>query len=153
MGFSKSAGCVAATWLVALIIPNASAAQSADLSPTLLIETGPSDNPNYRRMVFVKYLSADGVSVSYKAYNRSEFIQIDDATPDSLVLSCLNGKATTLADIQSYHRMETDARLAEQPPAIEHFCIKGVENWDAGNNDAYLDPIFEGMPHAATLNN
>ena len=29
-------------------------AQSADVSPTLLIETGPSDNPQYRRMIFVK---------------------------------------------------------------------------------------------------
>jgi len=32
-------------------------AQSADVSPTLLIESGPSDNPQYRRMIFVKYLS------------------------------------------------------------------------------------------------
>ena len=39
-------------------------AQSADVSPTLLIETGPSDNPQYRRMIFVKYLSGNHVSVN-----------------------------------------------------------------------------------------
>lgn len=153
MGFIKTAGFVAAMWFAALVIPFDSMAQPADLSPTLLIETGPSDNPDYRRMVFVKYLSADAVTVSYKAYNRSEFIQIEDATPASLVSSCLNGKATTLEDIQAFHRAEAEARIAEHPPTIAHFCIKSVENWQAGNDDAYLDPIFDGMPHAATLNN
>jgi len=44
-------------------------AQSADVSPTLLIESGPSDNPKYRRMIFVKYLSGNYVSVNYRAYN------------------------------------------------------------------------------------
>lgn len=153
MGFNKTAGYVTAIWVVALVTPYAATAQSADLSPTLLIETGPSDNPDYRRMVFVKYLSADSVTVSYKAYNRSEFIQIDDATPDSLVSSCLNGKATTLEDIQAFHRAEAEARLADEAPTISHFCIKNVDDWEAGNNDIYLDPIFDGMPHAATLNN
>jgi hypothetical protein len=153
MGLSKTAGYVAATWVAALAIPYTSAAQSTDLSPTLLIETGPSDNPDYRRMVFVKYLSADAVTVSYKAYNRSEFIQIEDATPDSLVSSCLDGRVTTLEEIQTFHRLEAEARLAEEAPAIAHFCIKNIENWEAGNKDNYLDPIFDGMPHAATLNN
>jgi len=41
----------------------------------------------------------------------------------------------------------------EEAPAIAHFCIKNIENWEAGNKDNYLDPIFDGMPHAATLNN
>lgn len=153
MGIAKTSGYIAATWIAVLTVPYAAAAQSADLSPTLLIETGPSDNPDYRRMIFVKYLSADAVAVTYKAYNRSEFIQIDDATPDSLISSCLKGKATTLGDIQAFHQAEAAARAAKDAPAIAHFCIKGVESWEAGNNDVYLDPIFDGMPHAATLNN
>lgn len=153
MGISKTAGCVAAAWVASLAMPYAATAQTADLSPVLLIETGPSDNPDYRRMIFVKYLSGDAVTVSYKAYNRSEFIQIEDATPDSLVSSCLKGKATTLADIQAFNQAEAAARAAQDVATIEHFCIKGVENWEAGNKNAYLDPIFDGMPHAATLNN
>ena len=35
----------------------AASAQFGDLSPNLLVESGPSDNPEYRRMVFVKFLS------------------------------------------------------------------------------------------------
>lgn len=153
MGFSKTATCVVATLIAALSLPYVAAAQSTDLSPTLLIETGPSDNPDYRRMVFVKYLSANSVTVSYKAYNRSEFIQIEDSTPTSLIASCLNGQATTMADIRAFHQSEAEARAANVAPTISHFCIKGVENWEAGNRSAYLDPVFDGMPHAAALNN
>lgn len=153
MGFSKTAIWTTATFVAALALPYGATAQSVDLSPTLLIETGPSDNPDYRRMVFVKYLSADSVTVSYKAYNRSEFIQIEDATPGSLIASCLNGKTTTMDDIRAFHQSEAQARAANAAPTISHFCIKDVENWEAGNRSAYLDPIFDGMPHAAALNN
>lgn len=152
MRFNKLAAYVAAIWVATLGMTHVATAQSGDISPTLLIETGPSDKPDYRRMVFVKYLSADAVIVSYKAYNRSEFIQIEDATPDSFVLSCLKGRASTLEDIQAFHRAETEARLAGEAPTISHFCIKNVDNWNASNNDIYLDPIFDGMPHAATFN-
>jgi len=129
------------------------APQTADISPMLLIETGPSDNPDYRRMVFVKYLSGNAVTVAYKAYNRAEFIQVPDTTPDTLIQACLNGPATTLSDIKAYQADEAKARGESQTPTITHFCIKGVTGWEAGNRSIYLDPIFEGMPHAAALNN
>ena len=151
MSFGKMAICLSA--VCALSLPGVAASQTTDLSPILLIESGPSDNPDYRRMVFVKYLSSDGVTVAYKAYNRSEFIQIEDATPASLVSSCLNGRAATLDDITAFHRAESGARAEDSAPAIAHFCIKGVTNWEGGNRAAYLDPIFDGMPHAAALNN
>lgn len=124
-----------------------------DMSPVLLIETGPSDNPDYRRMVFVKYLAGQRVTASYKAYNRTEFIQMDDTTPNALVAACANGPATTLEQIRAYEAQEAQARRAGAAPQITHFCIKGVPEWEAGNRVSYLDPIFEGMPYAATLNN
>ncbi|MEM7728160.1 MAG: hypothetical protein AAF311_02680 [Pseudomonadota bacterium] len=124
-----------------------------DLSPNLLIEAGPSDNPNYRRMVFVKYLDGGNVSVAYKAYNRSEFIRIEDDTPPSLVGACANGAASTLDEIEAFSVAEAEAAAAEEPTAITHFCIKGVPGWQAGNRAVWLDPIFDGMPHAARLNN
>lgn len=156
MGSIKTIAWMTAAFAVAAFgVPQTASAQNAtaDVSPVLLIETGPSDNPSYRRMVFVKYLSADSVRVSYKAYNRSEFIQIEDGTPPSLIASCLTGRATTLADVRAYNAAEAKARAAQQRPEITHFCIKGVQNWDAGNRSVYLDPIFDGMPHAANLNN
>jgi hypothetical protein len=119
----------------------------------LLIEIGPSDNPNYRRMVFVKYLSEGGVTVAYKAYNRSEFIQIEDATPPALVAACVQGQATTLADVRGYAAAETQASAADGAPAITRFCIKDVPNWEAGNRTLFLDPIFDGMPYGAARNN
>lgn len=124
-----------------------------DVSPVLLIETGPSDNPQYRRMVFVKYLAGQQVTASYKAYNRTEFIQMADTTPNALVAACANGPATTIEQIRAYEAQEARARRAGTPPQITHFCIKGVPQWEAGNRVTYLDPIFEGMPYAATLNN
>lgn len=128
-------------------------AQSNDMSPVLLIETGPSNNPAYRRMVFVKYLSGDSVSVAYKAYNRSEFIQVPDDTPADLAFNCANGPATTLEQLDQYEAIEAAAREAGEAPAIARFCIKNVEGWEAGNRTRYLDPIFNGLPHAASLNN
>lgn len=153
MGLNKTAGWIAAALTAILTLPSISAAQSMDMSPILLIETGPSDNPDYRRMIFVKYLTRNGVTVNYKAYNRSEFIQVQDNTPSSLIESCLNGRASTLNEIRAFNRVETQARAANSSPSIMHFCIKGVQNWEAGNRATYLDPIFDGMPHAAALNN
>ncbi|MGB3454730.1 MAG: hypothetical protein WBG08_07025 [Litorimonas sp.] len=156
---SRQAGWVLAAIVAASFAPLASQASTgqastgADVSPTLLIETGPSDNPAYRRMVFVRYLAGDQVSVSYAAYNRSEFIQVEDATPGSLVSACANGAAATLDEILAYNAAETEARENGTDPVIAHFCIKNVEGWEAGNRAAWLDPIFDGMPHAATLNN
>ncbi len=129
------------------------AAQAPDVSPTLLIETGPSDNPDYRRMVFVRYLAGDRVSASYAAYNRSEFIQVDNGAPQSLVQACANGEAATLDEIQAFNRAEAQARNDGAEPVIAHFCIKNVGGWEAGNRTTWLDPIFDGMPYAASLNN
>jgi hypothetical protein len=127
--------------------------QNADMSPTLLIETGPSDNPDYRRMVFVKYLNGNQVTVTYKAYNRSEFIQIKDRTPSPLIAACANGQATSLQDIRAFNVREAEARANNATPPIAHFCIKNVPHWEGGNRAIFLDPIFEGMPYAASLNN
>lgn len=148
----------AAATLCAVLSPSAALAQTSgpqtgDMSPVLLIETGPSDNADYRRMVFVKYLAGNQVTASYKAYNRSEFIQIQDTTPTGFVAACANGRATTLDEILAYQAQEAVARTSQTPPAITHFCIKDVPNWEAGNRTTYLDPIFDGMPYAATLNN
>lgn len=128
-------------------------AQTQDISPTLLIETGPSDMADYRRMVFVKYLSNDAVRVAYKAYNRSEFIQIEDTTPESFISACVGGKTTTLEEIEAYQAAEAQARAEDRAPIIAHFCIKNIGAWEAGNRTSYLDPIFDGMPYAASLNN
>lgn len=124
-----------------------------DISPLLLIETGPSDNTDYRRMVFVKYLSSDGVTAAYKAYNRSEFVRIEDATPPALISACLNGPATTLEEIEAFQETEAVAVQEQADATIAHFCIKNIDDWEAGNRATYLDPIFDGMPYAARLNN
>ena len=82
--------------LAAGLLANAPTAQAqfGDLSPVLLLESGPSDNPEYRRMVFVKFLSGSHVSVNYKAYNRAEFKQVPNTTPGDVISSCANGPAT-----------------------------------------------------------
>ena len=128
-------------------------AQSADVSPTLLIETGPSDNPEYRRMIFVKYLSGNYVSVNYKAYNRAEFKQVPNSTPNDVVSACANGRASTLSEIRAFERAEARRERSGQAPEIARFCIKNVSNWEGGQRATYLDPIFNGLPHAASLNN
>ncbi len=128
------------------------AAQYNDRSPTLLIETGPSDNPEYRRMTFVKYLSGSSVNVAYKAYNRSEFSQIRDTTPSSVVQNCTSGKASSLSDLKAYERSERSAKRAGRTPETAIFCIKNVSKWNTGNKDKYLDPIFNGMPYAKGVN-
>lgn len=126
-------------------------AQFGDLSPVLLVESGPSDNGEYRRMVFVKFLSGDRVSVNYKAYNRTEFIQVPNSTPQDVISACANGAATPLSQIKSFERAEARAKRSGKAPEVVRFCIKNVQNWEGGNRVKYLDPIFEGMPHAASL--
>ena len=40
--------------------------------------------------------------------------------------------------------------------ALAEACGVGqstVANWEGGGRSTYLDPIFNGMPHAANLNN
>ena len=128
-------------------------AQFGDLSPVLLVESGPSDNNEYRRMIFVKFLSGDRVGVNYKAYNRTEFIQVPNTTPQDVISACANGAASSLSDIRAFERSEARAKRSGQPAQVKRFCIKNIQNWEGGNRSKYLDPIFEGMPHAASLNN
>ncbi len=127
-------------------------AQFGDRSPTLLIETGPSDNPEYRRMTFVKYLNGTSVNVAYKAYNRSEFSQVRDTTPREVVMECAQGRASSMSDLRAYERKEAAAKRSGKAPEMAVFCIKNVTGWEAGNKDKYLDPIFNGMPYAKGVN-
>ena len=128
-------------------------AQSADVSPTLLIETGPSDKPQYRRMIFVKYLSGNHVSVNYRAYNRAEFTQVPNTTPADVIRACANGRSSSMSEIRSFERAEAKRKRRGEAPEIVRFCIKNVSNWEGGGRDKYLDPIFNGLPYAASLNN
>ncbi|MGB0907264.1 MAG: hypothetical protein ACPGVT_07205, partial [Maricaulaceae bacterium] len=118
----------------------------------LLIETGPSDNPEYRRMTFTKFLSGASVRVAYKAYNRTEFIQIADDTARDVILECTQGRSNSLGEIQAYERDEARRERSGQAPEIKRFCIKNVPGWENGNRTRYLDPIFNGMPHARRKN-
>jgi len=127
-------------------------AQYGDLSPVLLVETGPSDNPAYRRMIFTKFLSGDYVTVNYKNYNRAEFSQVPNTTSVDIIRSCSNGAATRLSDIQKFEREEKKRARRGEPPVIARFCIKNVQNWEGGNRKRYLDPIFNGLPWAAGVN-
>ena len=149
----KLTGAILAASLGLLMVAPSANAQFGDLSPVLLVESGPSDNNEYRRMVFVKFLSGDRVSVNYKAYNRTEFIQAPNSTPQDLIASCANGQATPLSQIKAFERDEARAKRSGKAPQLVRFCIKNIQNWGGGNRDKYLNPIFEGMPHAASLNN
>ena len=131
-------------------ISGLASAQNSAVSPVLLLESGPSDNPNYRRMVFTKYLQGDRVSVNYKAYNRSEFIQVSPQTPRELVERCTRGPATSLRDLEAFARAEVQRARAGQAPEVVRFCIKNVRNWDEATRERYLGPIFNGMPTAPT---
>jgi len=121
-------------------------AQNAPVSPVLLIESGPSDNPNYRRMVFTKYLQGERASVNYKAYNRTEFIQVNPQTPQEIVQSCTRGPATSMRELKAFERAEASRARKGQPPEIARFCIKNIRGWDEAARKRYLDPIFNGMP-------
>ena len=129
------------------------AAAQSDMSPVLLLESVPSDNPEYRRMMVVSYLSGNSIRVSYKAYNRSEFARITNTTPRDILSECSNGAATSYRDIQAFERAEARRKRNGQPPEATRFCVKNVSGWESkGNRKKYLDPIFNGMPYAATLN-
>ena len=125
------------------------AARAADVSPTLLIETGPSDKPAYRRMISIKYLRGNSVTANYKAYNRREFINTPNTTPATVIAACASGRATSLGDIKSFEKDETRRMRNGQAPIARTFCIKNISNWQAKNKDRYLDPIFESMPYLA----
>jgi hypothetical protein len=132
-----------------MAVPQHSWAQSNDVSPILLIESGPSDNPNYRRMVFVKYLSGTTVRTNYRAYNRTEFTKMQNVTPTELIASCATGPSTTLSEIKAFERAEAQRARRGEAPELVRFCIKNVRNWEGGNRKTYLDPIFEGLPQSA----
>ena len=140
------AGCVLGAGLA-----GAASAMAQDVSPTLLLESGPSDQlgdqAGYARMVRVHYLAGERVSASYKAYNRSEFIQDPDSAPPEAVLACARGEATTLAALRAFR----DANRTGARPELARFCIKGVSGWEAGAKKMWLDPVFDGMPYAASL--
>ena len=123
-------------------------AQNSAVSPVLLLESVPSDNPNYRRMVFTKYLRGDQVMVNYKSYNRSEFIQVSPQTPVELIHKCTRGPATGIGELQSFERIEAQRARSGQPPEVVRFCIKNVPNWNEATRERYIGPIFNGMPPA-----
>jgi len=148
----KSIRIIAAAGLMSAAFSMPSQAQS-DMSPVLLIETGPSDNPEYRRMTFTKFLRGNAVTVAYKSYNRSEFIQVRDTTPPEMINACSSGRSVGLGEIQAYEASERRAEQRGQKPEIKSFCVKNVPNWEGGNRKRWLDPIFNGMPYAKSLNN
>ena len=124
-------------------------AQSGDVSPTLLLESLPSDTPGYRRMVRVHYLQGPRVNVSYRALNRSEFTQVPGTADAGVAAECARGEATTLREIDAFQRAESQRARSGQAPEAVRFCIKGVRGWEAGAQKRWLDPIFEGMPYTA----
>jgi hypothetical protein len=127
------------------------ASAQSDVSPVLLLESVPADQPGYRRMMRVHYLNGPSVSVSYKALNRSEFVQAPGTANPQAVSACASGPATTLSEIRAFQRAEAQLARRNSAPETVRFCIKGIPNWESRNKKTYLDPIFEGMPYAATL--
>ena len=123
-------------------------ASAQDTSPTLLLESLPSDTPGYRRMVRVHYVDT---GVSYRALNRSEFAQAPGTADRAVLSECARGQSTTLREIDAFQRAESQRARSGQAPEAVRFCVKGVPGWEAGAKKRWLDPIFEGMPHAATL--
>jgi hypothetical protein len=127
-------------------IAMAAPAMAQDSSPTLLIETGPNSNPQYRRVVFIKYLAGNSVQMNYRADNRTEFQRVDTQTPQALIDSCASGQATRLSEIIAFSRDEAKRARQGREPETRSFCIKNVRNWERRNRDTYLDPIFQGLP-------
>ena len=130
-------------------LPTGALAQ--DSSPTLLLESMPSSAPGYRRMVRVHYLQGPRVNVSYEALNRSEFAQAPGTADAQAAADCARGPATTLAELRAFERAEARRERSGQAPEVVRFCIKGVRGWEAGAKKTWLDPVFNGMPYAATL--
>jgi len=147
-------GVLALSFILSMGAVASPAIAQSDMSPVLLLESVPSDNPEYRRMMVVSYLAGDSIRVSYKAYNRSEFARINNTTPSEILRQCSNGAATSFKDIRAFERAEARRKRNGQPPEATKFCIKNVYGWESqGNRKKYLDPIFNGMPYAATLKN
>ena len=121
------------------------------MSPTLLLESLPSDTPGYRRMVRVHYLNGSDVNVSYRALNRSEFAQTPGTANVQAVADCARGAGTTLNELRAFERADAGRNRSGQAPDTVSFCIKGISGWEAGAKKVWLDPVFNGMPYAATL--
>jgi len=132
-----------------LVFSGPVAAQGPDVSPTILIESLPSDHPDYRRMVLVHYLSGDRVKVSYRTYNRTEFQRLTNVSVNAS--DCTRGQAAKLSEIYAFNKSESQRRRSGQTPEAKSFCIKQVNSWEAKNKDKYLDPIFTGLPIAPHL--
>jgi hypothetical protein len=143
----KRVAMAATLSLVSGLVMSAPAA-AQDVSPTILIETGPNENPQYRRVIFVKYLSGNRVSANYRADNRTEFRRVGTDTPQEIIDSCVNGAATSLRDIRNFARQEQRRARNGQAPETRSFCIKNVRDWERGNKSTYLDPIFESLPYS-----
>ena len=135
---------LATTFIIPVLGYTNAAAQ--DISPTLLIQTAPSDTDGYRRMIHVKYLRGNTIERSFVAYNRTEFKRVDQQAPQEAIDKCANGAATSLADITAFGRDEARRATSRQTPETRFFCIKNVPNWTRINRDRYLDPIFATMP-------
>ena len=133
-------GILASVVLGLCATAGAANAQSADVSPTILIETMPSDNSDYRRVIVIHY--ANGTS--YRAYNRAEFKRHEGPRPN--VSACSAGQATSLGEIRAYEKEEQRKAKRGQSPEARSFCIKNVGNWKGGNQATYLDPIFSTLP-------
>ncbi len=120
--------------------------KNRDVSPVILLETGPSDMAGYRKMVRVKYLSGNRVTAHYKAYNRREFINVKDRNSNAATQECARGKATSLKEIRAYEKSEAKRKRQGLAPEPRTFCIKNIPNWMEKNKDRYLNPIFASMP-------
>lgn len=150
---SKFVKLLMAGLAITLTNPIATQAQSNSVSPTLLIETMPSDRPDYRRMIYIHYLNGSYVNVSYVAYNRTEFRQIPNRPSRDAIRACASGPSSRLSDIDGFERSEAQLKRSGQSPESKSFCIKNVRNWQDKNQKRYLDPIFNGLPFAASLKN
>lgn len=122
-------------------------ASAQDVSPTLLIETSPSDIAEYRRMVHIKYIEGNRVVRSFVAYNRTEFKRIDRQVTQGIIENCANGAATPLTEITAFSRDEARRAKVGELPVTRYFCIKNIPDWSTVNRDRYLDPIFETLPY------
>ena len=121
------------------------AAQSGENSGTILLQSMPSDDPLYRRMVIVNYQNG----VSYKAYTRREFKRADNPEAQNLMSQCVAGNAITIRQLRAFEKADKKLARNNQAPVPTTFCIKNVSNWVHKNKDIFLDPIFNGMPYVS----
>lgn len=121
------------------------------MGPTLVLESLPSDTPGYRRMVRVHYLAGPRVTASYRALNRSEFAQAPGTAPMEVVGACAGGRSSSLNELRAFERAEAQRARSGQTPETVRFCIKGVRGWEGGAKKTWLDPVFNGLPYAASL--